>query len=455
MEFAYGEEINNLMAEYARGTNRILARERWFLPAELGGYGLVNVHTLSTGIKAAWVKRWIMESEINPDYTGEKVRSGQTVADRIGCSERVHGRTIGLCEGTVLKEWNKFKKCFYLRGENVLKALLFGNSGIASERSDFIETIVFSRERYEEIQENLQDVRVGELIGEGGCIDKRETERVLGVRINMAEYFRLRERIEWINTNYVQRGKEGKGLTEFMRKKGNGCGKYREVMEGIGSRWYVEKDPRNMPSLRTLLGENVLELDRRMVELNVGLWKTGQLSAQFKDFLFKMVQGRLYLNAILANFTDERPGCTFCYIFAKRELREREIDENRPEYEYYLGLVPAENINHLFWECEHVQPIIQESYRYLKNIQDQEFGGDIRLLSKETFFRGEIRSCLGKAKAEIIAYHFIKYFINECRLKHIMPTFLELRREFEYLVEHTRNAKQWGRYIGRSWEIYE
>jgi len=43
------------MAEYARGTNRILARDRWFIPAELGGYGLISIHSLNNGIKSSWI----------------------------------------------------------------------------------------------------------------------------------------------------------------------------------------------------------------------------------------------------------------------------------------------------------------------------------------------------------------------------------------------------------------
>jgi len=274
LEFEVGERINNVMAEYARGTNRILARDRWFIPAELGGYGLISIHSLNNGIKSSWIKRWIGETESNPDYAGEKILGGNTEVDRIGCS----GMRLGSlrCIGSVNKEWNKFMKAFCMTGENVLKALIFENSAFLSDREEFMEEIVFGRGRYEEIKENVREVRVAGLISNRGCKAKDEIEITLGVRINMAEYFRLRERVEWIILNYAEIGKEGKALSELMRRKGNGCGRYREMLEGKGSRWYVEKDPRRMPSVRTLLGEDVANIDRKMLELNIGLWNTSQ-----------------------------------------------------------------------------------------------------------------------------------------------------------------------------------
>jgi hypothetical protein len=243
-----------------------------------------------------------------------------------------------------------------------------------------------------------------------------------------------------------------------MRLKGNNSGKYREILEGKKSRVYAENDPRLIPSVRTIWSQNGEDMERQVIELNLGLWNSGALGAKFKDFLFNFVQGRIYLNAALAHFTEERPGCTFCTIIAKRELRERNIGENQPEYEYYLGLVPSENTTHFFWDCEHVQETIQGFYRGLREIPENVFGGpgvDQLGLTRNIYFMGGIRESWGKAKAEMLIMHFIKFHIYQCRLRHDLPSLVGMRREYDFISLCLGNVKKWGKYIARPRDIYE
>jgi len=163
----------------------------------------------------------------------------------------------------------------------------------------------------------------------------------------------------------------------------------------------------------------------------------------------------LYLNSALAHFAEERPGCSFCTIEAKRELRIQGILEEMPEYDYYLRLVQPENTSHIFWECEHVQAVIQEFFAHIRTENGMGFGRANIRLDKSVFFRGEIRSNLGKAKAELIIYHFVKYYIYQCRFRQRLPNYLELRRDFNFLTIQTGNARKWGRYMLRTWEIFE
>ncbi len=41
-----GDRINGLLANYVKGNDRIIAKERWGIARELGGYGLIDTHTL-------------------------------------------------------------------------------------------------------------------------------------------------------------------------------------------------------------------------------------------------------------------------------------------------------------------------------------------------------------------------------------------------------------------------
>jgi len=58
-----GDRINSLLDNYVKGGDRILAKERWGIARELGGCGLIDIHTLSTCIKSAWISKWIINVE--------------------------------------------------------------------------------------------------------------------------------------------------------------------------------------------------------------------------------------------------------------------------------------------------------------------------------------------------------------------------------------------------------
>ena len=77
------------------------------------------------------------------------------------------------------------------------------------------------------------------------------------------------------------------------------------------------------------------------------------LPAELKNFLFNMTQGRLYLNNVLQRINPaENDGiCTFCRLEGVRELQLRGINEDRPEYLYYLNLLPNETVNHILRVC--------------------------------------------------------------------------------------------------------
>ena len=131
---------------------------------------------------------------------------------------------------------------------------------------------------------------------------------------------------------------------------------------------WSRNDPRNIASVRLSERGDVVTTGRDLIELNCGLWGNGKLGSDFRMFLFNMVQGRLYLNSILAHFVELSSKCTFCEILAKRELTGQNVGEDRPEFQYYIGLLQKETTTHMFWECEQVQPLIQKCYRYIRGL---------------------------------------------------------------------------------------
>ena len=112
------------------------------------------------------------------------------------------------------------------------------------------------------------------------------------------------------------------------------------------------------------------------------------------------------------------------------ELAGRGINEDDIEYEYYLGLQPIETVHHLFWECEHINNVIQKSYRWIRGfdwIRGQE------VMDKNCFFLGINNGFRNICQTDLIWKHYVKFYIYTCRRKRKMPKFVSLKFELEGL----------------------
>jgi hypothetical protein len=258
------------------------------------------------------------------------------------------------------------------------------------------------------------------------------------VNINWAEYFRLRAELEQVNEGLGERidDEDGMTLDEVVQSKAKGCKKFRMAMVGRRSLFYNQHDPRSIASGRTLLGNGIEDMLRIRIEMNFGLWKINFLEAKFKEFIFRMMQGKLYVNQILANFADVRPQCTFCVILEKRRMKQENVEEGGANWLNRLNRQRHESVTHLFWECTILKPILHRIGNWLANTNDRRF-------RKENFFSGiddispkNIRMC-------ITIVHYMKYLIYECKLRHQLPTMAHIRYEMEGLGKLFNKREEW------------
>jgi exonuclease III len=429
-----GDRVNEIMANYVKGTDRVIAKKRWGMARELGGYGLVDAHTLNTCIKSAWINKWIINVE-SLDINGK--RSGAELGkpvDQWGVGEFGN---LDKCTRVIMGEWKNYKRLFYKVSGNFWKARLFENDGLVEGRPN-LGAEIFGNIRYNGLSIRCKTIRLGSLVVEGRTKDKTDVERELGERINMAEYFRLRNILMELVRMYGNQGGEGKCLDEFIRAKKRGGGALRREITGKLSDNYRNSDPRELPSSITLWGNEVRGEERGLIESNFGLWGKSCLENEFRNFLFNFMQGRLYLNNVLYRIRQDenRRNCTFCVLKGKQELALRGINQERPEYEYYLGLLPVETVDHLFWSCEHVQGVIQKTYRWIIGAEE---GDRMEPLVKETFMRGCNMEAKKHTVCDLVWKHYVKFFIYRCRQKRKVPIYGSLIYELKGLDYRTRN----------------
>jgi hypothetical protein len=149
-------------------------------------------------------------------------------------------------------------------------------------------------------------------------------------------------------------------VKEFMDRGKPRCSRLRKTIEGRKGARYKMQNLSLIPSLNSLWGLRIREMDRNLIEWNLQIWMITVLAPQFKDFCFKLMHGRLYLNQALSHFTDMEPGCTFCKLRIKGELKRENVNAGTAEYNRRMGLIPNETIEHLLWSCIETQRVIKQ-----------------------------------------------------------------------------------------------
>jgi hypothetical protein len=170
--------------------------------------------------------------------------------------------------------------------------------------------------------------------------------------------------------------------------------------------------------------------------MNMRLWVISVLDPEFKEFCFKLLHGRLYLNLALSHFSDTPPGCTFCTIKKKRELRNRGIEIGSAQYEVEIVQVESETIEHLMWFCREVNGVVKE---YINELAGTRNGN----VSVSKYWEGCELEYNVDTMLSMLIVRFIQYAIYRCRLLNRLPLLATLRDEVGCLVGQLARRTKW------------
>jgi hypothetical protein len=312
-----GDLMNEILITFISGRNRPIERRRQLLGVECGGYGMMDMNMMNMCVKSTWIRRIKDMDRDGMDYIGAVIlNAGGIEYDQIGSDVDMRGGGV-IC-GDILKKWSEYKSEYYRIGNNILEAHVFENKGVFNE-NDTVNSIVFSQGRYRDLRENIRGMRVRRMLdGQLRVKSKQDLEVIFGCGITWVEYFRLRTTVQQRVDGIRENDRNGNNIGMLMDKGKIRSSSLRRKIVGVDSEIYMRNDPRTIASLRTLWGRRVDEKERRFVELNMRLWVISVLDPEFKEFCFKLLHGRLYLNLALSHFSDTPPGCTFCTIKKKR-----------------------------------------------------------------------------------------------------------------------------------------
>jgi hypothetical protein len=434
-----GNRINELMLNYVKGNDVLIERRRQLLCANLGGYGLVDANIMNVCIKASWLDRWKRES-VKSDVLARVAWNGEVRMEAWKIdSENLRDKGLPIVED-IIKKWENFKTKFYEWGDNINMAEIFGNSTL-SEHNGGIGERIFGQERFQLLRERIRETQLGNIWDDRRVVkSKVEVENGIGAQISWAEYFRLRTVLQEIRERYPIRVRETRVLMvhidEWVTGRKRGCKRYRHIMTGKGSKIYEEQSPIGIAAGITLWGNGMGGMSRVIVETHYGLWAIGILSADYKEFLFRMVHGKLYMNGQRANFEDVDPTCTFCGIKERNALRMEGIGQEQVEHRRRLRALNRETVRHVFWECLLVINVVRKVLNYLGRTNDRE-------VDRKKYMMGWDIEDKRRQGILLIVLHHIKFSLYLCKLGRIIPTYANIRYSLDGLMGQLDSRVRW------------
>jgi hypothetical protein len=76
MSDVIGDRLNNVVINYVKGHDRAIAQNRWYLEADKGGYGIIDMIKMNRYIKASWIIKWKNQEGLK-DYVKERIMGGK------------------------------------------------------------------------------------------------------------------------------------------------------------------------------------------------------------------------------------------------------------------------------------------------------------------------------------------------------------------------------------------
>jgi hypothetical protein len=402
---------------------------------ECGGYGMMDMNVMDKCIKSTWIRRVKDMEREGMDYIGAAIVSmGGDCYDHIGCYVDI--RREGIIVSDILTKWFEYKRDYYRTDNNILEAHIFENKGILDNGST-IENQVFIQGRYREVRDSLRRVTLRMVVdGQGRVKLKRDIEGILEIDISWVEYFRLRTNVQLLLNMSRGNGVVGRNIGRLMSKGKIKSSTLRKKISGEGSVMFLENDPRTISSLRSLWGLRIDDKERKYIEQNLRSWTISVLDPDFKDFCFRLLHGRLYLNLAISHFSETTPGCTFCTIRKGRDLRRGGVMIGTPQYDVEILQVEPETIDHLFWSCNEVKGVIKD----LINLMGGTIGEDVSVIK---YWEGCELEYNVDSMLSILVVRFVQYAIYRCRNRRRLPLLASIRDDVGALMTQLDKRAKW------------
>ena len=263
--------------------------------------------------------------------------------------------------------------------------------------------------------------------------DKLGMEIAMGMNITMVEFFRLRAILQILKNLIEWRGSNIKTLNFLIKQKARGSRGLRMGITCNDAPDFFEKNICELSFIQSKKIDQAEILHRNTLEAKFDIWGKTFLKPEFKTFSFRYIQGRLQVNQTRGNYDEETEiYCTFCKLKKICDLNRLGINEYTQNFEENMRQLPSESVLHLFWQCDHVVPIVN----WVKNRLN------IEELSRTAFLLGYKANTVIYTEMINIYLMWTKYWIYGKKISKKLPNIRDIEIEWADISEQVGKVKR-------------
>jgi hypothetical protein len=174
--------------------NIVIAKERIYAPAKLGGLGMIKLEPFLVAQKCAWIKRCFIK--INDPWRWEFLRICGFSLNMVRVANFEKAKNPMLW--AIVNAFSKFQESYWKKNENFLEASVFDNNFFFVEKPrprapvpGCISTRIIRRRTREEFCIELLSIKMKSLLVEGQIVDFNRFVRSTRVPVTANEYLSL------------------------------------------------------------------------------------------------------------------------------------------------------------------------------------------------------------------------------------------------------------------------
>jgi hypothetical protein len=316
---------------------------------------------------------------------------------------------------------------------------LFGNPGLTNRYGRKIgENNVFSRRRYNQYRNGIEEITLLELVEVDGIKTRNELSAILGLEMTEVEYGKLRDVIKLLRGKFKPEWglrEKGKSVSDILKGVKKGSKKFRDVISGRGSKKYRSFEFEHIRPINTLWRQLDLEIDTNLVACGNTLWNIKEVNAEFRQYMLKWNQGMIYGNTVISHFGENVDRkCTMCKI-KRMETLVGEMGREPTEEEIERVQVPDEDRLHIYWEC----PVIRET---ISRVYQGIWGNNV-VLEKKDFLMGKLIWCMEGTQLYMLVNMFVKYRVWKYKLAGVIPNVGWITEDTNKFIREVCEYKKW------------
>ena len=402
--------ITDLVENFVR-KNITISKERFYLPPDLGGLGLINITDFLISQQVTWIRKAQMALIDNWQFDLFKLGNGNclTVNKETVDAERhpiLHGLSISL---------SHFLEKFYLLNKNYELSYILNNPIITRSRNDNSRlNYRFFVQNPPVDEEKLAMLKFSDFMQGNRAIALETINITKGTNFNLLTYMRIIEAL----SNFLFKFKKNRHNDStsscpllFLNKYSKGSKHIRKILETQKISNIKRDKVRSIATFIRLTNINPIADNQRREILSC--WNRHFYPNRLREFLFKFYSNTLGLNTRISHFVENVDRkCTFCKLTNQNTINE-------------------ESFRHLFCDCSTTKKLQNQFLReFFPELNRENEGAQTFLLLGTFTVDNESKQNLFVSTA----IYCCLFLIWEYKLKKKIPSYETFKNEFVIML---------------------